>query len=345
MSTALADHLTASAPSPLVSIDLASTIERLGDAWPPGLVRPSDLAAAGAFARSLPPAFHWLMLETRLSPAHDERVDLLASIVDGPDVRSRVASLTVPAAPLIASWARREAPLLGDAHVLWLEWDAPFDRAPLQIGSLDPRFWGPRSARPAALHQVALCDALHRASFGRSHDARVLDRLATALAALPRTGTALFGANLAPRGRRCDRLFVALPRAQVLAWLRAVGWPGDEARAARWLGRAVTTWETAYVQIELTAEGPTPYLAIESRQTTGSRSERRARSELLEWLVASGRVPRERARAALAWEGRRRVNGSEEVRSIHLKCAWNGSEEVEVKAYLGVCYLPASAAS
>lgn len=329
----------------LLSFDLASTIERLGEAWPRELVRPSDVAATAAFARTLAPAFHWLMLETRLTPRHGERVDMLASIVDQSGATALARGASVRGAPLVERWARRGDPLLAEAHVLWLEWDAPFDAPPLQIASLDRRFWGAPGAPHSVARQVALYDAIHLASFGQSHDTRVLDRLGLVLGALAPHGTALFGASLAPRGRACDRLFVALPPARAMEWLRAVRWPGDQARAERWLASAIAPWEMAFLQIEITAEGLTPYLAIESRQTTGSRSERRARTAFLTRLVTSGQVPRARADAALGWMGVSSSRTFEEVRSLHLKCALGEAEEVEVKAYLGVHHLLPRSAS
>jgi|GEM_PF-3539237 len=353
-------RVPASASPPLVPFDLASTIERIGDAFPSTLVAPSARASLASFARGLPPVFHWLVLESRLTSDAPQRVDLLACIIDGGNARDELrrglaSHGTHPGlsrAALLPRWATSQG-RLAQVPVIWLEWDAPFTRAePLQLIGIDPRFWhpdAPRMARPSPRTQVELAAAGYAASFGVAHDPAVLATIEAAIEVLPRTSSAIFSASLAPRGKPVDRLFVELAREQVLPWLTAIGWPGDLAAAGRWLCDAIAPWEPAYLQVELTASGPTGHLGIEPRQTSGARSERRERRAFLERLVASGRARAEKVAALLAWEGTVRVHSPDgplaEVRTFHLKQVTQDGEPPEVKAYLGVHYRAATSRS
>jgi len=353
---ALAEHRApASAPPPLVPFDLASMVERLGRAWPGALVEPSAREAVVAFARGLPPVFHWVVLESRLTSDAPQRVDLLACIIDHHDARSDLARGlashgTHPGlahAALLPRWARAEGDL-ARVPVIWLEWDAPFSRAePLQLIGIDPRFWNPaaeRMARPSPRTQTDLAAAGYAASFGVAHDPALLARIEGAIAVLPKSGSAIFSASLRPRGKAVDRLFVELPREAVLPWLAAIGWPGERAAAKRWLCDAIAPWEPAYIQVELSAGGPTAHLGIEPRQTSGARSERRERRAFLERLVRDGRVRADKVEALLAWQGVGQIEAGPangplaEVRTFHLKQVSQDGEPPEVKAYLGVHY-------
>lgn len=358
---ALAEHhAPASAPPPLVPFDLASTVERLGGAWPSALITAAAREAISTFARGLPPVFHWVVLESRLTTDAPQRIDLLACIIDRGEARVDLArglashgthpGLT--GAALLPRWARAEG-ALAQVPVIWLEWDAPFTRAePLQLIGIEPRFWNPAAvhiARPSPRHQTELAAAGYAASFGHAHDPDLLARLEAAIAALPKTGTAIFSASLRPRGKPVDRLFVEMSRGAVLPWLGAIGWIGDRTAAKRWLEDTIAPWEPAYIQVELAADGPTAHLGIEPRQTSGSRSERRERRAFLERLVKAGRARADKVAALLAWEGVARVEvpTSEplvEVRTFHLKQVSQSGEPPEVKAYLGVHYRRAASA-
>lgn len=343
----------ASASLPLVPFDIASTVERIGDAFPSTLIEPSARASLVSFARGLPPVFHWVVLESRLTSEAPQQVDLLACIIDGGSARADLlAGLAshgthpgLSQAALLPRWARSQGDL---AHVpvLWLEWDAPFKRSePLQFIGIDPRFWHPdalRMRRPSARTQADLAGAGYAASFGVAPDPLVLARIEAAIDVLPRSSNAIFSWSLAPRGKQVDRLFVELAREEALPWLAAIGWPGDLEAAGLWLCDIIAPWEPAFIQVELTASGPTGHLGLEPRQTSGARSERRERRAFLDRLVASGRTRAEKVAALLAWEGTVRVDAPggplAEVRTFHLKHVTQNGEPPEVKAYLGVHY-------
>jgi len=358
---ALAEHgAPASASPPLVSFDLASAVERIGDAWPSALVAPSARESVVAFARGLPQVFHWVVLESRLTSDAPQQVDLLACIIDSGDARAElVAGLELhgmhpgmAGAALLPRWARAEGDL-AQVPVIWLEWDAPFMRVePLQLIGIEPRFWNPeavRMTRPSPRTQTALAEAGYAASFRAAHDPGMLAQIEAAIAALPKTGTAIFSASLRPRGKEVDRLFVELPREAVVPWLAAIGWPGELSAARRWLHDTIAPWEPAYIQVELTARGPTAHLGIEPRQTSGALSERRERRAFLGRLVRDGRARADKVAALLAWEGTWRVESPAgplaEVRTFHLKQVSQHGEAPEVKAYLGVHYRAAGRAA
>ncbi|MFO0747337.1 MAG: hypothetical protein U1F43_16970 [Myxococcota bacterium] len=361
MSTALAST-AATPPKPetvapeVIPIDLAATLDGFGSRLPEVLVPAPARDALVAFTRGLPPLFQWVMLEHRLTGPADARVDLLASLIDaggpassgaraaiGRTVASAAGHPALAGVRLLEPWCQGGD--LAAVHVLWLEGDAPYGRVPLQMVSVDRRFWGPRDGpRPTPAEQVALAAAGYRHTFGAPHDAGILAGIERAIALLPASASAIFAASLRPRGVDVDRLFVEVPREGVLPWLAAIGWPGDRDAARAWLGDVVAPWEPAYLQVELGPGGVGPYLGIEPRQTGGMRSERRERRRFLERLVADGRTSADKVAALLAWEGEARVLGPggarRELRSFHLKCVSTAGERPEVKAYLGFHYRP-----
>lgn len=320
---------------------VADLLDGLDPAVEVGLLRPEALAAVRAKAASLPPVFSWAVVETRLTGSNPA-ADLLLCLIRSPETdRALVEGLSAPslrsAAPLLARWASAEGALAG-VNVLWMEWDAPFTREmPLQLIAIDPRFWGPDGPRPAAADQVEMAAAGYEATFGAPHDPAILRALGAAVAALPPHGEALFTASLRPRDGvgAADRLFVSLPRAQVLPWLDAIGWPGDRERAAHWLRRIVAPWEPAFLQVELDP-APRPYLGIEPCQTVGNAAQARERARFLRGLAAEGLADSARVEALLAWADRRElVGGAVEVRSFHLKAVLEAGGGVLVKGYLG----------
>jgi hypothetical protein len=339
-------HDTAAAPrigSELVAFAPADELRRMASERPAALIGAEAFAAAVGHAEGLPAIFHWLVLEARLT-GEDPSVDLLASVADGDGARARVAAaLRGPAVPQLAGagalldvWAHRRDPALDDCHVLWCEWDAPFTRpGPLLLLSIDPGFWGPPDRTASPDERVALADAGRRAVFGAAYPADERAAHHRAIAALPAEGRAIAAADFRARGGAYSRLFVGVPRAQVLPWLAAIEWPGDRARAAAWLHRVVAPWERAYLQIELDA-ATRPYLGIEPEQTRGSGSELRERRRFLDLLVAERRTSSERAGVVLEWPGEQARGDLSVVRSVHLKCVLRPDEEVQVKAYLGL---------
>ncbi|MCY1061752.1 hypothetical protein [Nannocystis sp. SCPEA4] len=343
----IADQMPAAAGDAfdLVAFDVAAELAALADLWPSALIGAESLAAAERHAVGLPPIFHWTVLEARLT-GDSQHVDLLASIADLPGARARVAeaidgelpAALVGARPLLDRWSHRRDPALAGVHVIWLEWDAPFTRAyPLQLLSIDPRFWGDEAAPDPTLdEQVELAAAGRRAIFGEPPAGPRLAALRRAIAALPPDACALAAADFRGRGQEVDRLFVGVPRDLVLPWLADIGWPGDRKLVATWLRRAIAPWEQAFLQIELDP-AVRPYLGIEPQQTGGTRSELRERRRFLEGLVSDGLTSLDKIRAVLDWPGERTRPGTDlvTVRSVHLKCVLQPEEAPLVKAYLG----------
>ncbi|MEZ4382602.1 MAG: hypothetical protein R3A79_14790 [Nannocystaceae bacterium] len=335
----------------LVPFSIAAELEANRPLWPAALLPPDRVEAARAAASALPPIFHWVILEGRLTGA-DPRVDLMACLIDGPGVRDRVAAalrrpqapLLEDARPLLEAWARPAAHArrrcMERTPLLWLEWDAPFDRAPFQLPFIDRRFWGDPGAPAAGVDElVAMIADGYAATFAEPYPDVTLALFRRVITALPRGARALAAASLRPRGIPRERLFVSVPQPLVLAWLDAVGWPGERAPLRTWLPRIVAPWEEAFLQIELDpATGAvTGYLGVEPRQTELSLVERRERGRLFARLVADGLADPARVAAIEAWTGAPSRRGPHRVvRSVHLKCVFQPAAPLEVKAYLGL---------
>ncbi len=334
----------------LMPFSLAREIDRHGPLWPAALLPPEGVEATKAAASTLPPVFHWLILEGRLTGV-DRSVDLMASIIDSPGSREALAGamkciqspLLEGARDLLSAWANpsahRQRTCLQNTPLLWLEWDAPYDRSPLQLPFIDRRFWGRASAEPWTPEElVQMIGDGYEATFGEPHKGATLTAFSRVIRALPGNARALAAASLRPRGRTVDRLFAALPQQQVLPWLRAIGWPGERERVRRWLPHIVAPWEQAFLQIELDGEGPNAYLGIEPRQTELGVVDRRERRRLLQHLIDIGLSDVHRVDAVEAWTRGPGPKGSDPrtVRSVHLKCVLHSNTAVEVKAYLGL---------
>ncbi len=334
----------------LMPFSLAREIKRHEPLWPAALLPPESVEAARVAASTLPPIFHWLVLEGRLTGA-DRRVDLMGSIIDSPGSREALAlalkctqsPLLEGARPLLSAWARpathRQQTCLENTPVLWLEWDAPYDRPPLQMPCIDRRFWGRTSATPCPPEElVQMIRAGYEATFGEPHSPATIAAFSRLIRALPRGARALAAASLRPRGITKDRLFAAVPQQQVLPWLHSIGWPGNRERVRRWLPRIVAPWEEAFLQVELDGDRPNAYLGIEPRQSELRAVDRRERKRLLQHLVDIGLSDVHRVKAIEAWTQSPGLAGSDPrtVRSVHLKCVLRPDTAVEVKAYLGL---------
>jgi len=334
----------------LIHFSLAREIEAHRPLWPAALLPADRVEAARAAASSLPPIFHWLMLETRLT-GDDPRVDLLACIVDAPGARlalgDALASSRSPllegARPLLSAWASPEQhpqrSCLERTTIVWLEWDAPYSAPPLQLPFIDRRFWGDPTAAPSPPEElVAMVDDGHRATFGEPAERAMLAAFRRLITSLPPSARALAATSLRPRGRSSARLFISVPRALVLPWLDSIGWPGERARVRRWLPLVVAPWEDVFLQIEVADGAPTAYLGLEPRQTELSTVDRRERARLLTSLIDAGLTDPERVASLDAWTLGPAPIGADPrtVRSIHLKLILQPEAEVEVKAYFGL---------
>ncbi len=332
----------------LRSFRLIDELLRSRDRWPGALVDEAALRSAVEFTENLPEIFNWLILETRA--AGPPKVDLLAAIIDINGERASLEDALAGETPrplatargLLESWSRGRDPALEALRVLWFEWDAPFERAtPLVLPAIDPRFWGPPGPRPRAASQVELADAVHRAVHHDPQSPAILERLISAITALPDTGRALSSASLRPRGIERSRLFVGLPRDQVMGWLEKIQWPGDLARAARLVNQIFWPWEQVFLQIEV-ADHVTPYLGLEPRQHETARAEVELRRVALSRLAGEGIVSRGFVDAVIGWSGSEpRRGGAIAHRNFHLKHVLERDGSVDVKAYFGL-YLTGS---
>lgn len=336
----------------LASFSFADALVVLRPILPEVLISPEAFGAAATFVEDMPPIFHWGVLETRLI-GDRRRVDVLAAVVAtgreeqevGVHVRGeRVHPSLAGASRFLSTWARGDADL-SDVKVIWLEWDAPFQRdaAPLQLPSIDPRFWGPPgTAAPTGEQQVASASASYAAIFGGPPPAAQMAGMRQMIAALPPSAEALAVASLRPRGLEVHRLFAGVPRGRVMGWLDAIGWPGDRTVLIPWLRAIVQSWEPAYLQVEVGDDGVTPYLGIEPQQSSSDPAALTHRWRFLDDLADRGDVDLAAVEAVKAWPGTRVVDlgGAARVehRSIHLKLVLQRDRPVDLKAYFGFHY-------
>ncbi len=333
----------------LIPFSLSGEIEVHRPLWPAALLPSDRVEAARAAASSLPPIFHWLMLETRLT-GDDPRVDLLACIIDTPGARRSLREaldgppcpLLEGARPLLSAWAspeeHPERRCLESTPILWLEWDAPYTAPPLQLPFIDRRFWGdPRAAAFSPAQLVEMVEGGYGATFEEPAAPAMIEAFRRLITTLPRGARALAATSLRPRGRARDRLFVSVPQPLVLPWLDSIGWPGELARVRSWLPQIVAPWEEVFLQVEIEDGTPTAYLGLEPRQTELSTVDRRERGRLLKRLLEMGLTSPERIRALDAWTQTSPTPGvSPSARSIHLKCILHPQSPIEVKAYFGL---------
>lgn len=332
--------------------DLAWAIGRLSDRLPRAIAPREAVEATEAFARRLPPIFHWAVLETRLVGDRD-RVDLLPAVVRTGREQDEVgAHLTSPdldpalrtCLPILQRWASGEASLW-PAHVLWFEWDAPFTQTePLILPSIEPTFWGPENTPPPdTTAQVRLAQIAYEAAHGVPMPSPFVAGLTGCIHALPAEATAMAVTRTHARGVDAYRLFAAVPQQQVRGWLERIEWPGDMDAMTSWLDITVPWWEPAFLQVQMDAEGhTTSYLGIEPRQSPTNTLESRFRHGLLQHLVAQGLTDADTVQRVLDWpaEGLVARDGVtlRELTTLHLKVVLRADRPVEVKAYFGFHY-------
>lgn len=134
------------------------------------------------------------------------------------------------------------------------------------------------------------------------------------------------------------RVYLTLPRASAPAWLRTVGWPGDEARLERALELLGENKFHVDLYIEL-AERVEPYLAL-GYDIPGHREAVEASRSLLERLIGAGVAAPEKMEAFLRWPGSASevLPGAEWLvnisRQIEFKLVLHPKGGLEAKAYL-----------
>ncbi len=295
----------------------------------------------------LPLLFESLVIETRLQgPA---QADVLVCISQEHDGRaqwqSAIASgqldqpLLQAPLPTIQRWADGE---LAAVPLLWLEYDLLLDRdtfAPRLSACLHPDI--PRSSGRAHLPpeaQAQLAQDALEPYLGRPLPASMLAGIQQCAAGLP-AGRVLVHVGMAPLSEELRlRLAVHLPAIHLIGWLEQIGWPGDFAHARSLLEHGQHAMGMIGSQVELTADGLTPYLDLEI-PISGPATRGSPQRALTRELQALPQIVPERVSAALCWPGlsRHPVPGTlvprQVLRTLYFKLRFT-SGALEAKAYL-----------
>jgi hypothetical protein len=309
----------------------------------PVLVAPRPWQRLTALMSRLPPVFSWGIFECRLQ--RDPRVDLLLCVV-----RERGATPTPRPAtpahrhalgailPFLDAWY--DDPRLAASPLFWLEHDLVDDEPspPFVQFCVDPSY--PHSAQPplAPAAVGALAAAGIERLLGRAASAAALARLVDAAERLPRGGRILHVGVIPHRGSAALRVLSAVPVGDTLAWLDAVGWPGDRGRAAELLALLGTRFPRASVQLDL-GDRVGPALAIEFPLQAGSGADPGWQA-FMAAIVERGLADPAKAVAALAWIGRQTHDfpGAAWLvgigRQLDVKLSLGPDARCEAKAYL-----------
>lgn len=359
------------APRPLSGGDdpaltLADILAHLRDRIDAVLVDESASAGLARVARAVPAALtpFW-GLEIRLADrapqadilwevrAATRGAALLAGTVDGRDDDLAGLCAASPVWQAMRCFARSWGAEGVGALVrnLWFEADTEAARTTEELDAALAKpslFWGPVHGADRAL--IAALPELARDVFGLSV---VPGPLAAAAGALP-AGAEIFqfgvmGARAGTLTRLCVR---GLSEAEVVAWLTAIGWPGDPAAAIARLAPYLAAAHSFAVDVDLLDGQTGPKLGIELYREPGDIDPARWRG-LFAALEADGLALAAKSAAILRYPGTERFNQSAVwrrregwgypllSRSIHhLKVVATPTGLAEAKAYLGA-YRPA----
>ena len=137
---------------------------------------------------------------------------------------------------LLRGWAGADAALEG-APAAWLEYDidARFDaRAPVASPSLcvESSYFSRFVADPTIDHESARRRAYGalRHLVSESRRARVEQVVSDCIAALPEGGSLVYVSEMLTREPSVTKLYVALSKARVCEFLRAIAWPGERSQ-------------------------------------------------------------------------------------------------------------------
>lgn len=317
------------------------------DRWlPPVLVPEPWRWRIHELAGQLPAAFHWALLECRLT-RDDPRVDfsVCASVAEGG--RERLATLTPhEAAPawldatrcFAEAWARADSPF-GDLPSIGLEYDLPSEggtRGPSVFVCTEPSFplMGPTPMAPSRMKEW-LARGLSLLAARRIEPA-TLDAVERCARCLPEDGRILHVASMPERGTRGLRVCAVMSSASIPGWLEAIGWPGEFQRVEQALEPCgPLSWMGLNIEVSQTVE---PYFAIEQVIHGNADACRKVAGR----LVRLGMADPVKAEAAARWLGDETVDlpgvdwHVNIQRQLYFKIIPHPDGRMEAKAYLGI---------
>ena len=189
----------------------------------------------------------------------------------------------------------------------------------------------------------AICRAV-----GRATDPAELGGMERVHRALPRTATTEHLGALPAREPRAVRLVVAMPKTEVIRFLRRIEWTGSMVHAERalhWLDRLRGDAETATLACDVSAEGVSTRLAFELfARERWHRGRPRFWASMIGHFVENGWCTRAKATGLLSWpEGDYLLTETGVYQLLtginHLKLVLHG-DGIATKAYMGAFLLP-----
>jgi hypothetical protein len=320
---------------------------------PPWLVSSHALTRCRQVAARLPDLITSYYMECRL---HDDpQVDFLVQFTDreaaAPNFERSLPNRSKSRCwdrnlALMGKWSEGDQPL-HEAPVLWLEYDldpgfetAVPDASPsigLERGYLS-RFIRRRTpdieaARRRALAGLrAIADGAERASMEAD--------LAHCLAALPPGGSLIYVSVMTARAPSLLKLYLSVPKPAVMAYLAAIGWPGNAAQVERVLASCYgPIAETVFLDVTVES-GVLPRIGFALSQLHAV--ELAAFDPAWTWVDMPGSNPAKRD-ALQAWPGQSIASIGGLLTSVHrwvdLKAVLDSAGALSFKAYLG--FMPA----
>lgn len=326
------------------------------DARLPGaLVSPEAKARIGQVAARLPAAFCQICLECRLEPGVD-RVDLLicsaqgeygqdalrASFASGADVGPLGSSRA-----FVEEWVEPGTLLQREVPVMWLEYDllpGGGEPDPFAFMCLDRSYMRGNAVGSSPGSQIASSHIRGVAErglgllLGGPPEPAALDTLDRCIGSLPPAGYLSALSVMPQRGRRDLRVSVAVPHGEVIPWLRAINWPGNEEGVELALDILGSGCARPAVHFDV-GESVRPTIAFDFYLRTRP-SETPSWARALDRLVEGGTCDRDRGQAALDWIGDETVDlpGAEWLvnidRQLFFKLLPRLDGSIEAKAYL-----------
>lgn len=239
------------------------------------------------------------------------------------------------ATPLLKAWSEN-GNIASDVPLVWLEFDLPSD-GETRLGTglaVNPAHYKFDLA-PTPAVQAKIAQWGYELITGHAANPLLMTMLEKCARALPSLGAISYVAPLEARGSVFLRLVANLPVTDVTTWLQAIGWQGEGLE--KLMHTVGTDLGNVGVQIEISEDRVSDYLAIESYLLTGTHTTPAA-TKLVERLNACGASEPERTAPMLAWLGEDFVQGPGEwtkklPRSCVLKTVLKEGR-LEAKGYL-----------
>jgi hypothetical protein len=298
------------------------------------LARPAQLMIECSLTAPTPPAdlsAGYYGPDASIAPPLDQL--LAAAVVD----RFREAAAWRGLERLLALLATPTSPLHDSIWYFWLEFDVA---SPPPAVPLPNVFCNLRPGAPDLTVMAAAAEAV----WGEPPPAATVRCLARCVELLP-SGSWLFniGVMVARRSASLRLVLRRLGMAQIVSFLRAIGWPGQPEALVALVSPAAEHADHLWLHVDV-ASGVQPRLGVEYHLAGPLRETRSGWSRLLDRLVESGLCLPAKRDALLQWPGYSSETLDEpcllERRINHVKVAYEPEGPREAKVYLSLTQRP-----